>query len=143
MVEMGVTCMEVDIDREKQLERPLKRRCLQDPIEMHTSLWDGAPETAPQRTDRVDSFKDDGDLNFLESYHDNYGSVPSEAYRCGSNSGSDDLVDPQYKIFLENLRVTRKSYELEVQVDVRTSIVLKYEIEDRPLEGLTLEDLKS
>ncbi|KAL3737305.1 hypothetical protein ACJRO7_026125 [Eucalyptus globulus] len=140
---MGVTCMEVDTDREKQLERPLKRRCLRDPIETHTSLQNGALESAPQRTDGVDSSEDDEYLNFLETYHDNYGSVPSKAYRYGSSSGSDDLVDPQYKIFFESLRVTRKSYELEVQVDVGTSILLKYDIEDQPHEGLNLEYLKS
>ncbi|XP_056167689.1 uncharacterized protein LOC115676429 isoform X2 [Syzygium oleosum] len=140
---MGVTCMEVDTDREKQLERRRKRRCLRDPIVMPTSLQNGAPERAPQRTDRVDFFGDEEYVNFLKRYHDNSGFVPSEAYRCGSSSGSDDLLDPQYKIFFESLRVTGKSYELEVQVDIGTSILLKYNIEDQPYEGLIFEDLKS
>ncbi|KAI6689450.1 hypothetical protein NL676_026278 [Syzygium grande] len=103
----------------------------------------GAPERAPQRTDRVNFFGDQEYVNFLKCYQENSGFVPSEAYRCGSSSGSDDLLDPQYKIFFESLRVTGKSYELEVQVDIGTSILLKYNIEDQPYEGLIFEDLKS
>ncbi|XP_048131325.1 uncharacterized protein LOC115751390 isoform X2 [Rhodamnia argentea] len=142
---MGLTCMEVDTDRETRLERRRKRRCLRDPIVMHTSLQNGAPESAPRRTDRVNFVEDEDDdyVNFLRSSHNDYGFVPLEAYRCGGSSGSDDLVDPQYKIFLESLRVTGMSYELVVQVNAGTTILLKYDIKDQPHEGLTLEDLKS
>uniref|UniRef100_A0A2N9G0J6 Uncharacterized protein n=1 Tax=Fagus sylvatica TaxID=28930 RepID=A0A2N9G0J6_FAGSY len=57
-----------------------------------------------------------------------------------------DVWDPQYKMFLENLRQDGKSYALEVVINNEISVVIKYEKEDGLCDGLKLdphENLKS
>lgn len=129
-----------DNARDMRLERRLKRRCVANQSLKINSCTRGTkrtPQDAPtkvilldddyriKKTPQAVAIKDillDDDYKvYLDTLGNN---------RCNPSVGDDDL-DPQYKMFWENVREGATSFVLEVAVDEDIHILLKYEEDDR------------
>ncbi|RVX15855.1 hypothetical protein CK203_005509 [Vitis vinifera] len=129
-----------DNARDMRLERRLKRRCVANQSLKINSCTRGTkrtPQDAPtkvilldddyriKKTPQAVAIKDillDDDYKvYLDTLGNN---------RCNPSVGDDDL-DPQYKMFWENVREDATSFVLEVAVDEDIHILLKYEEDDR------------
>ncbi|CAN6721021.1 unnamed protein product [Malus baccata var. baccata] len=77
------------------------------------------------------SVDDDDDIHINGRYEDD---GDDKVHFMSLDDGIDD-EDPQYKIFMENLRQDGKSYVLEVVGDNGKSELIKYEEEDEILDG--------